>query len=211
VSLGLGRAAGYGGYSGYHGGYGSRGPSYYRGPVWGGAWLGAGYLGYPGYGLGDYGDLDASGYDDSGTAAAAPAYDPNYGPAGAPPDYGAGGSAGYPAPNYAAGPPPGYAAGSAAGYAAPAAQGYRPAYQPGTASAAAVPAAPAGDEDAVTLIFKDGRPAEHIHNYAMTRTTLYVQEDQHHREIPIDELDLAATEKANREAGVSFEVPEEAQ
>jgi hypothetical protein len=73
-----------------------------------------------------------------------------------------------------------------------------------------VPVAPAADEEAVTLVFKDGRPAEHIHNYAMTRTTLYVQ-DPHHREIPIDELDLPATVKANREAGVSFAVPQGAQ
>jgi hypothetical protein len=63
------------------------------------------------------------------------------------------------------------------------------------------------DEDAVTLIFKDGRPSLHIHNYAMTRTTLYVQ-DKRHREIPLADLDLAATVKANREAGVSFDVPE---
>ncbi len=41
----------------------------------------------------------------------------------------------------------------------------------------------------------------------MTRTTLYVQ-DKRHREIPLDELDLPATVKANREAGVSFEVPQ---
>jgi hypothetical protein len=40
----------------------------------------------------------------------------------------------------------------------------------------------------------------------MTRTTLYVQ-DQHHREIPLGELDLAATERVNRKAGVSFQVP----
>lgn len=187
---------GYGGHSGYHGGYGYRG--YYRGPVWGGAWLGAGYLGYPGYDFGDYGDVDASGDDDSASAGAAAEgydsgygsnYDPNYGPAGPPPDY-------------AAGPPPGYAAGPAAGY--------RPAYPAETAPVTVAPSASAADEDAVTLIFKDGRPAEHIHNYAMTRTTLYVQ-DPHHREIPMDELDLPATEKANRAAGVSFEVPQGAQ
>jgi len=216
MSLGLRGTTGYGarpGYNGYHGGYGSRGPGYYRGPVWGGAWLGAGYLGYPGYGLGDDGGLDASGYDDSGSA---PAYDPNYGPAGAPPDYSAGAPAGYgpgaPA-GYggpAAGPAPGYAPATAA-YGS-AAQGYRPAYPaaaPTPAASIAATAAPV-DEDAVTLVFKDGRPAEHIHNYAMTRTTLYVQ-DQHHREIPMDDLDLAATEKANREAGVSFQLPEGAQ
>jgi hypothetical protein len=40
----------------------------------------------------------------------------------------------------------------------------------------------------------------------MTANTLYV-EDPRHREIPLDELDLAATGKLNREAGVDFELP----
>lgn len=62
------------------------------------------------------------------------------------------------------------------------------------------------DSDAVTLVFKDGRPPETIHNYALTRSTLYVT-DGRRREIPVADLDLAATEKANREAGVSFELP----
>jgi hypothetical protein len=62
-------------------------------------------------------------------------------------------------------------------------------------------------EDAVTLVFKDGRPPDQIHNYVLTRTTLYVR-DQHHRDIPLDQLDLAATQKVNREAGVDFQLPE---
>ena len=62
-------------------------------------------------------------------------------------------------------------------------------------------------EEAVTLVFKDGRPAEQIHNYVLTRTTLYVG-DQHHRDIPIDQLDLAATAKVNHEAGVDFHLPD---
>jgi len=82
-------------------------------------------------------------------------------------------------------------------------QSFRPQYQPQTETAVA--AAPE-DEEPVTLIFKDGRPSEYIHNYAMTRTTLYVQ-DKHHRVIPITELDLPATMKANQEAGASFDVP----
>jgi hypothetical protein len=61
-------------------------------------------------------------------------------------------------------------------------------------------------EQAVTLVFKDGRQPEQIHNYLMTANTLYV-EDPRHREIPIDELDLAATAKLNREAGVDFALP----
>jgi len=63
-----------------------------------------------------------------------------------------------------------------------------------------------GSEEAVTLVFKDGRPPEQIHNYVLTRTTLYVG-DQHRREIPTDQLDLAATAKVNHDAGVDFHLP----
>jgi len=59
---------------------------------------------------------------------------------------------------------------------------------------------------AVTLVFKDGRPAEQIHSYILTRTTLYVR-DQHHRDIPIDQLDLAATQRLNHDAAVDFQTP----
>jgi len=62
------------------------------------------------------------------------------------------------------------------------------------------------EEDAVTLIFKDGRPSEQIHNYMLTRTMLYVR-DQHRRDIPVDQLDLAATQKANQNNGVEFALP----
>lgn len=72
---------------------------------------------------------------------------------------------------------------------------YRPTYQK-----------PLEPEAAVTLIFKDGRPTEQIHNYMLTRTTLYVQ-DEHHREIPVDDIDLAATQKVNKADGVDFQLP----
>jgi hypothetical protein len=62
------------------------------------------------------------------------------------------------------------------------------------------------DNDAVTLIFKDGRAPEKIYNYALTRTTLYVT-DAKRQEIPVAALDLAATEKVNRTAGVRFQLP----
>jgi hypothetical protein len=61
-------------------------------------------------------------------------------------------------------------------------------------------------EEAVTLVFKDGRVPEQIHNYMLSRTTLSVL-DKHHQEIPVDELDLAATAKVNRDAGVDFHLP----
>lgn len=67
---------------------------------------------------------------------------------------------------------------------------------------------PAPDsEEAVTLIFKDGRSPEQIHNYVLTRTTLYVG-DQRRRDIPTDQLDLATTEKVNHDAGVDFHLPD---
>lgn len=78
---------------------------------------------------------------------------------------------------------------------APAGDGFRPAY-----------VRPQPEEDAVTLVFKDGRPNQQIHNYMLTRTTVYVQ-DERRREIPVDELDLAATEKVNKDAGVEFRLP----
>ena len=61
-------------------------------------------------------------------------------------------------------------------------------------------------EEPVTLVFKDGRPAEKIQNYILTRTTLYVL-DQRHRIIPTDQLDLAATANVNHDAGIDFQLP----
>lgn len=68
------------------------------------------------------------------------------------------------------------------------------------------PSPPPSAEDAITIVFNDGRPSEQIHNYALTRSTLFVL-DQHHQDIPVEEIDLAATEKANRDAGVNFQLP----
>jgi hypothetical protein len=62
------------------------------------------------------------------------------------------------------------------------------------------------NSEAVTLVFKDGRAQEKIHNYALTRTTLYVT-DGRRREIPVASLDLAATEEANRADGIRFQLP----
>jgi hypothetical protein len=70
--------------------------------------------------------------------------------------------------------------------------------EPAPASAAEVPA--------TTLVFKDGRPNQQIHNYMLTSTTLSIL-DRNRREIPVDQIDLAATAKANRAAGVEFSLP----
>ncbi|MGC9197724.1 MAG: hypothetical protein ACP5E5_02165 [Acidobacteriaceae bacterium] len=64
------------------------------------------------------------------------------------------------------------------------------------------------DSSAVTLIFNDGRPPEKIHNYALTRTTLYVVAAGKHQQIPVSELNLAATEQVNQQNGVDFQLPQ---
>jgi len=167
----------------YHGGW-RRG---YVAPYGYGYGVGVGYVGYggPGYGWLDansagYGSGDDSGYEsgygDNGPYEVGPYQD---GSGVAAEGYGAPGGEEQPAP-----------------YTTP-----RPVPQP---SPAAQPSL--YDNDAVTLVFKDGRAPEKIYNYALTRTTLYVT-DTRRREIPVAALDLAATEKVNRAAGVRFQLP----
>jgi len=80
----------------------------------------------------------------------------------------------------------------------------RPQYQP-NAGASHIITVPA-NQPTITLVFKDHRPNEQIHNYLLNGTTLSVW-DQHPRDIPVDQLDLAATEQLNRDAGVDFHLP----
>jgi hypothetical protein len=78
-------------------------------------------------------------------------------------------------------------------------------YQPPADLPSAAPAQ--ASEEAVTIIFKDGRQPEQIHNYILTRETLFVG-DSSHREIPTDQLDLTATAKVNQDAGIDFRLPD---
>ena len=75
---------------------------------------------------------------------------------------------------------------------------YPPAY--------AAPQAMQPPQEAVTLIFKDGRPPEQIHNFILTGSTLFIG-DRRSRQIPVDQLDLMATARVNQEAGVDFRLP----
>lgn len=63
------------------------------------------------------------------------------------------------------------------------------------------------DHPAITLVFKDGRPAEKVRSYALTGSSIFVAEPGHQRTIPITDLDLPATIEQNREAGVDFQLP----
>jgi hypothetical protein len=85
--------------------------------------------------------------------------------------------------------------------AANAAPSFRPPYQ-GQFQAAPVHAQPA-----TILIFKDGRPPEKVHNYALTASTLYALDGDSRQEIPLAVLNLPATVETNRAAGVDFALP----
>ena len=60
--------------------------------------------------------------------------------------------------------------------------------------------------EALTVMFKDGRPPEHVYNYILTPNTLTVL-DQHRHDIPVDQIDLEATANVNIQAGIEFSLP----
>ncbi len=150
-------------------------------------------LGYP-YGLSGWVDTNYPGYLDSGFYDDG-SYDPTYGDNNA--AY-ANTDSGYAAPPSPTAYPGGYGPGPMEQAQVAPDGSFRPGYQR--------PQPEPAPENAVTLVFKDGRPTEEIHNYLLTRTTLYVQ-GARLREIPVADLDLAATQKVNREAGVDFRLP----
>ena len=69
-----------------------------------------------------------------------------------------------------------------------------------------VAAAPLPEEDAVTIIFKDGHTPLQVHNYMLTTKMLYVR-DQAHRDIALNDIDILATQKANQNTDIDFKVP----
>ena len=144
----------------------------------------AGYLGYP-YpyvidpGFYDWGD--SGGYDDNaqGSASSYPDVPPyaDYGPVPDAP----------PAPAYGQAPP------------APAPISRQP-YAGSISSAPEV-------QQPLTVIFKNGRAPETMQNYMMNSKTLTDLDQQHYEQIPLDQIDMAATEQTNRTRGVDFRAP----
>lgn len=83
---------------------------------------------------------------------------------------------------------------------APAAKPSQPATRSYTSSA------PAPMLPATVLVYKDGRTVE-VHNYAIIGQTLWNLSEQMARKIPLADLDLDATAKANDDRGVAFKIP----
>jgi hypothetical protein len=71
----------------------------------------------------------------------------------------------------------------------------------------AVPSPPQAQVHTETvLVFRD-RHSEEIQNYAIVGKTLWVFTEQRARKIPIAELDVPATSKANEDRGTDFRWP----
>ena len=68
-------------------------------------------------------------------------------------------------------------------------------------------AAPAISGMPLTVIFKNGRAPISVRNYLMTSRVLTDLDSQHYEQIPLDQIDLAATKRFNTFAGVDFQVP----
>jgi hypothetical protein len=57
------------------------------------------------------------------------------------------------------------------------------------------------------IVFRDKR-TEEVQNYAIVGKTFWVLDAQRAKKIPLAELDIAATKKANDDRGVEFQLPE---
>jgi hypothetical protein len=70
------------------------------------------------------------------------------------------------------------------------------------------PATPDKQETATftVLIFKD-QHREEVKNYAVVGRTLWIFSEQRARKIPLDQLNVPATQQANEERGLDFRIP----
>ncbi|MGB7267210.1 MAG: hypothetical protein WBC92_16965 [Terracidiphilus sp.] len=74
------------------------------------------------------------------------------------------------------------------------------------AAPSGAPSAPVSGQT-LTVIFKSGRAPVKMQNYMMTAKLLTDLDSQHYEQIPIDQIDVAATERVNRATGVGFQIP----
>jgi hypothetical protein len=62
------------------------------------------------------------------------------------------------------------------------------------------------DSEPTELVFRD-KHTEEVQNYAIVGQTLWILSAQRARKIPLTELDIPATKKANDDRGVEFQLP----
>jgi hypothetical protein len=92
-------------------------------------------------------------------------------------------------------------------------EGDQDAYAPSSAAPSRgdnSPNAKSENTPATVLVFRDQRRME-VQNYAIVGQTLWAFAPQHNQKIPLSDLDLQATIKANDERGTEFRVPQTAE
>ena len=62
-------------------------------------------------------------------------------------------------------------------------------------------------EGPLTVVFKGGRAPETMQNYMVTSKALTDLDPNHYQQIPLDQIDIAATMRANRANGLEFQIP----
>ncbi len=170
------------------------------------SWYFSTYLNWPSYGYGsgypylidpNFYNLGLYNWGDSDNSASDSSQPGSYEPDSYSPDQAASDQSG-PAPPFLAPYPDQRPPYPGEGYVAPLAQ-----------AGVAAPAVPAPAESAqpLTVIFNTGRSPIEVENYLMTATVLTDLDSEHYEQIPLDQVDLAATRRFNTFAGVEFQVP----
>jgi hypothetical protein len=59
----------------------------------------------------------------------------------------------------------------------------------------------------LTVMFKIGRAPMTMQNYMVNSTDLTDLDGEHFEKIPLDQVDIAATQRANRSSGIDFQIP----
>ena len=77
----------------------------------------------------------------------------------------------------------------------------------GTRESQASQSRPKADLQPTELVFRD-KHTEQVENYAIVGKTFWVLDAQQAKKIPLAELDIGATKKANDDRGVEFQLPE---
>jgi hypothetical protein len=76
-----------------------------------------------------------------------------------------------------------------------------------SSAAADAPRRETEPQPTTVLVFRD-QHTEEVGNYAIVGPTLWIFTEQQARKVPVDNLDIAATKKANDDRGVDFRLPE---
>lgn len=72
---------------------------------------------------------------------------------------------------------------------------------------AAQSAADSRPQPATVLVFGD-KHSEEVQNYAIVGETLWIFNEAHARKVPMSELDIRATQRANEDHGIDFRLPQ---